>query len=411
MASALSWLDFAESDRQRAMQVIDLFREKSTVDELGFAPIRDGFADYLFPGTSTIQTRARYFLFVPWIALLYERRPLTVQEREAKLRRREARLIGALLEGGEDQGGIIGREAQGKLKRMPSSVYWRGLHQWGIRAFSGSIDQYFRRLSRGEGGPRVAKTDDGEPVGAVARYWHPGLPAAPDDLFERAVLDLTRTEAEFLRERICTSCPSSMLAYVVNRAKGELDAQFAWEDEVVGMLPPHLAEVVEHARLFSLCAWGGPLTYARMIAGMKGNAELVAGIDDSLAGWQAELEDDARKLAQWDRDAFWAHVRTMNPRLSPATYDFAERWIKTALRAAEGEAVWKDPSVSEAVKKRELQLKGGRARLRPENQRGRDRWQGDADAFRMDYRWRPAQIIVNDIVRGLQHGSAGASRA
>lgn len=46
MPSTLSWLDFAESDRQRAMQVIDLFREKSTVDELGFAPIRDAFADY-----------------------------------------------------------------------------------------------------------------------------------------------------------------------------------------------------------------------------------------------------------------------------------------------------------------------------------------------------------------------------
>ena len=73
MLSALSWLDFAESDRQRAMQVIDLFREKNTVDELGFSPIRDAFADHFFPGTSTIQTRARYFLFVPWILKHYEK--------------------------------------------------------------------------------------------------------------------------------------------------------------------------------------------------------------------------------------------------------------------------------------------------------------------------------------------------
>src|SRR5262249_24121952 len=101
-----------------------------------------------------------------------------------------------------------------------------------------------------------------------------------------------------------------------------------------------------------------------------------------------------------------------NPRLSPATHDFAERWIKTAMQAAEGARVWNDPSVLEAIKKRELQLKGARARLRPDNQRGRDRWQGDADAFRMDYRWRPAQIIVNDIVRGMQQqGKARACRA
>jgi len=411
MPSAFSWLDFAESDRQRAMQVIDLFRERSTVDELGFGPIRDGFADYLFPGTSTIQTRARYFLFVPWIALLDERRPLSVAEREAKLRKRETQLIRAILEGGEDQGGIIGREAQGKLKRMPSSVYWRGLHQWGIRLFAGSIDQYFKRLSRGETVRRVTQTDDGEPIGVPARYWHPGLPAAPGDLFEQTVLDLTKVEAEFLRDRICTSYPKSMLAYVVNRATGELAAHFAWDAEIVAMLPPQLKEVVEHARLFSLCAWGGPLIYARMIAAMKANEELVAEVDNSLASWQAELEGDAGLIAGWDRDAFWAHVRTMNPRLSSATHDFAERWIKTAQRAAQGERVWNDPAVQEAIRKRECQLKGGRARLKLENQRGRDRWQGDAEAFRMDYRWRSAQIIVNDIVCGLLSDEAGAVRA
>jgi hypothetical protein len=119
MSSAFTWLDFAESDRQQAMQVIDLFREKSTVDELGFGPIRDAFADHFFPGTSTIQTRARYFLFVPWIARRYERRKLSAQEISQKVRGRETRLIKALLAGDEDQGGIIGREALGKLKRMP----------------------------------------------------------------------------------------------------------------------------------------------------------------------------------------------------------------------------------------------------------------------------------------------------
>ena len=86
MPSAFTWLDFAESDRQKAMQVIDLFREKGTVDELGFAPIRDAFADHLFPGTSTIQTRARYFLFVPWIMQRFKRRALTVPEFAQKVR-------------------------------------------------------------------------------------------------------------------------------------------------------------------------------------------------------------------------------------------------------------------------------------------------------------------------------------
>lgn len=48
------------------LDVVDLFREHDTRDELGVGSVRDAFADMLFPGTSTIMTRARYFLLVPW---------------------------------------------------------------------------------------------------------------------------------------------------------------------------------------------------------------------------------------------------------------------------------------------------------------------------------------------------------
>lgn len=56
------------------LDVINLFRQKDTRDELGLGVVRDVFADILFPGTSTTQTRARYFLFVPWIYHDLERR-------------------------------------------------------------------------------------------------------------------------------------------------------------------------------------------------------------------------------------------------------------------------------------------------------------------------------------------------
>ena len=42
------------------------FREHDTPDELGIGSVRDTFADLFFPGTTTIMTRARYFLLVPW---------------------------------------------------------------------------------------------------------------------------------------------------------------------------------------------------------------------------------------------------------------------------------------------------------------------------------------------------------
>lgn len=59
--SVLSWLSHSESEHQRALEVIDLFREEGTRDELGIGRIRDAFSERLLPGTSTIQTRAGYF--------------------------------------------------------------------------------------------------------------------------------------------------------------------------------------------------------------------------------------------------------------------------------------------------------------------------------------------------------------
>ena len=62
--SAFVWLDYSERERRKMLDVVDLFREHDTRDELGIGSVRDAFADMLFPGTSTIMTRARYFLLV-----------------------------------------------------------------------------------------------------------------------------------------------------------------------------------------------------------------------------------------------------------------------------------------------------------------------------------------------------------
>lgn len=59
--SSLAWIDFDEAERQRAQRIMALFQERESRDELGLGAIRDSISDHLFPGTSTIQTRLRYF--------------------------------------------------------------------------------------------------------------------------------------------------------------------------------------------------------------------------------------------------------------------------------------------------------------------------------------------------------------
>jgi hypothetical protein len=60
--SACVWLDYSARERRIMLDLVDLFGEHDTRDEQGIGSVRDTFADMLFPGTSTIVTRARYFL-------------------------------------------------------------------------------------------------------------------------------------------------------------------------------------------------------------------------------------------------------------------------------------------------------------------------------------------------------------
>ena len=145
MASTLTWLDYSERDRRRALEVIDLFRETGTVDELGLAGVQNSFSDLFFPGTSTIQTRACYFLLVPWTFLQLERSQVLSSEAVKTARREELDLNRRLREG-TDTRGVFGARAGDALKRLPSEVYWGGLGSWGILTFSGHMWAYFRSL-------------------------------------------------------------------------------------------------------------------------------------------------------------------------------------------------------------------------------------------------------------------------
>ena len=63
----LGWVDFSKEERDKALGFLQALQEQGAVDELGIGTIRDQIADALFPGTSTLITRAKYYLLVPCI--------------------------------------------------------------------------------------------------------------------------------------------------------------------------------------------------------------------------------------------------------------------------------------------------------------------------------------------------------
>jgi len=118
--STFTWLAYSEKEQREAQDLASSLSERETRDELGIGSIRDALADRLFPGTSTIQSRARYFLFVPWIFQILEREHTgRSRERADRLERR----LAAALRRSSDTAGLVGAQKL-NVMRLPSSIYW-----------------------------------------------------------------------------------------------------------------------------------------------------------------------------------------------------------------------------------------------------------------------------------------------
>jgi len=406
MASTFAWLDFSDKERREALEVIDLFREEDTRDELGLGVIRDTFADLLFPGTSTIQTRARYFLFVPWLLKYLEDRLTPASDWSRRARNQQGRLRDSLIAGGEENG-VIGYRAGLHVQRLPHSVYWQGLRRWGILRFRGSEEEYRRSLDIGyRRSGRASRADDGEPIGDPwGPNWDPHLPPAPDDLYKATTFALTAEEADYLVHRIATRAPDSLLHHLIEMARLiSEDADFVWEHVDPKQLPHLLRLQVEHARYFSESMHGAPLLYNLMLAEEKGDDERVDGYRTRLASWWKMLQVRRSVMSSWDRHDFWETIRGAGGRVSLQTRQFVRDWWELAFAANRIETLMASSHARELIAARERQLKRARARIG--NPRALELWNGAAGTAQLDYRWsRPVKALLNDILEPLVGGN------
>lgn len=408
MDSSFTWVDFGERDRDRVCEVIQLFEERDTRDELGIGAVRDAIADRLFPGTSTLQTRARYFLFVPWIYVRHESRRTPAVSIAKKARRDEISLVPVLLRSRESEG-TIGARARASLERLPSSVYWAGLAVWGIRTFRGSQTEYHRRFDALTHRPHLALDDDEEPVGLEQYTWDPGLPPVPNGFPHRASFRLTRPEAEYLAACIRGVGPT-LLRHLIEHGRSFDRADMPWLHPRRDSFPADLLGPIEHARNFSEVLEGAAILYNWMLARKKARRTLVSEYRDELLEWARSMEKARHRLASWDREGFWALVTSdeiapgipkpstlPRQRVSLPTRRFVDSWIDVAVRSPS--RALRSDAVQVLISDRERYLKGSRARL--ENPRALDRWNEGAGLGAIDYRWRRVQRILRDVHVGL----------
>ncbi|MHA1366244.1 MAG: DUF6361 family protein, partial [Candidatus Heimdallarchaeota archaeon] len=306
MASILSWVDFSDEDREKMVQIIRQLRQQDTIDELGIGSVRDSIANILFPGTTTIQTRAKYMLFVPWILKKMEKNRVPSENISQRVKREEIKLCDSLLEMGFKDG-VIGAIAGEGLQRFPSSIYWAGLQTWGIRKFRGSLNDYYQGLNSYYHLKKGNITRDDQEVLLYRNFgenWDEGLPKSPEELPGKDGLDLAKNEAQYLLEKLLINCRESLLTNIINLRK-TARKDFVWENTFIDKLNNDLKTKVMHAQNFSEIMQGAALVYNYLLAEKKESEELINKYKEKLAEWQIAMSSRAEIFLNWNLEHFW----------------------------------------------------------------------------------------------------------
>lgn len=397
MASSLTWLDHDSAARDRSLRVLSLFREKESRDELGIGSIRDGIADILFPGTSTIQTRLRYMLLVPWMYRELESRRLPSGDFSLEARKFELSMVEPLLDNHER--GVFGAQSKGDLKRLPSAVYWAGLRTWGIRVFDGSQSDYFRSapaLALRQAVPR--RKDDGDADhNAALTTWHLGLPAAPEGFPTKLSLKIQPDEARYLRDRIATSCPDSLLSWLVLHGTSD-DCREPWLHHQFCSFPRPARDLLEHGRLLSDVVEGAAWLYNVCLADKRQDEALGQSHREGLEEWRGRacLPD----IKKWNLGELWDVLASRGHPIPEKARVFVADWT-ARLNATQGEFA-EDDSARDLIERREKDLKKSRSRFI--NRGALNQWGGSSGLTRLVYRWPTTNGFLADLLPALRRG-------
>lgn len=395
--STVAWLDTSADEQRRVRDLIALFEETESRDELGIGQIRDTLSDALFPGTSVLQTRARYFLLVPW-AYQYAASRRGGKDLSTRARAVERQLVGVL--GKTSDEGVIGRVAGQAVKTLPSTMFWSGLRRYGILAQNKSPAQLTGA---------VTALSDGidELVDRRVGEWHPTVPPPPVGFPETLDgLNLARDEAEWFRERIVDTCRGSLLAHLVltDRAPGASAAP--WQDPACLSAPEPAAQLLRLAQGFSLIINGAALLYNVLVAeryeaaGFTRVSGAVANHTEAYQKWLDKLASHGRLLRDWRPDELWELVDASGSRVTTRTRMFVEAWASAVRSGAVADALTDTGgSLRTLVANREQSIKGGQSRL--SNTRLLASWGGASGSGPLTFRWAQVRRIVTDIHEGL----------
>ncbi len=414
--STFGWLDHDAEQARRSAELIRALTEPETVDSIGIGSIRDGFAGIFFPGTSTVQTRARYFLLVPWaMQLAAKNRPRDKAQYDRVLRDIEVRTIEALLDH-NDPGelGIIGRNKKDATRRLASSVYWAALGEWGVRIARDLSLSGYRGLVLARRGRELLDGETGD--SALFQVWGempippPGFPDQPLDILP------AREEAEYLLARMASTragglhaggasaVPSLLAGVAQNPINGDVPSPWDLPGDVVAS--DDLRDALRHAQAFSLVIQGARFRYLTLLYDAQRSAHLPESdgedeLNRLVAEWQSQMTTQSALVSAWvpHLSDMYELVGRFRVHIGSATRDFVAQWCTAA--AHDPAQAMKCRQTATLIINRELVLKTSNSRLGSES--ALRAWDGSLFGSRyLDYRWAIAKNMVLDCLSGLE---------
>lgn len=416
--STFTWLQFDQEQSRRARELVRALSEPGTLDSLGIGTIRDGFANILLPGTSTIQTRARYFLLVPWaVRRVAASSPRNRDNYDKRLRDVEVATIDALKLHDPSARGIIGVERGRRTRNLASTIYWSGLASWGIRAAADLTRADVRDVALA---PRSARrNDDGESTPLT--IWD-DIPDPPKGFPDEPLPILpTPDEADYLLSKVATT-RSRTVRDKVRRAPGRptLLAEVARSPQTAAvehlwdipspLLGEDLTALVELAHGFATAIQGARLRYLDLLFERKATlgGEPLAGraaLDLRIAEWLAEMHRDAARMHAWQAriPEMFALLAEHGVTVRPSTRDFVSTWSTAAVEDAPDALA--STALADLITGREARLKKQSARLTHDSPL--HAWNGELLGIdQLDYRWGVARRHILDCLEGKEAAHA-----
>ena len=400
----IGFVNFNTEEKKRVAKMMQLLQESEAIEELGIGRVRDHFSNTLFPGTSTLQHHAKYFVVMPslYYHTAFKSRKFQnlaevsryIKEAEVQITRQMAKWDNNQINTTET--GITGintlkdalNDYNKYVKYDPAYIYGSGLARYGIIPDTGVerlilelnkkhfADPHNKGALKSEDTTEDASdlTGDKQVIKTCGESY---------DFFNGKTMSLvlTEKEASFMKDRIHSSCDGTMLAYLIDN-KYELPERIGYFEieELLSELDPEVVNVYKKSVLFSklmhLIDWRFNYSYFDSF-GNTDEAEVCKDEYEKLLAEYQEviLNEDAFK-------ALFDYTRSIDMMLT----EFCEACYKAIIGG--------EPTrVDQLVKAREHTVKRERSKIGNSAYKN----QGRGKPLPNTFRWETVRTMVNEI--------------